>query len=241
MGEPRRLRLTTSVVLKQKRLDGLLAGRSGSPPSLREAVDDAQLLGSLELAGFSCTWAEVKASRRGEPCPAPIGWLRDAQRAVPAEACFSPEALLAWHGAATGGPGRFRTGERSRSGGPPAAPPAFIESRIQALSDWLNMESGRDLTPFQLGALALARVVEILPFDAANGRVARLAASHLMARAGARPPILVAGDRPRLQECLQAAFQLATEPLCALLEEAAERSLDVMIRVLEDERAAGIS
>ena len=79
----------------------------------------------------------------------------------------------------------------------------------------------------------MARVVEILPFDDGNGRVARLAASHVMVGAGSRPPILTGDDRGRLVQCLQAAFQLQTEPLASLLDEAAERALDVMIATLE--------
>ena len=79
----------------------------------------------------------------------------------------------------------------------------------------------------------LARIVEVLPLEDANGRVSRLAASHLMVQAGARPPILVKGDRPRLVAALQAAFRLDTEPLLRLLEEASARSLDVMVQALE--------
>ena len=79
----------------------------------------------------------------------------------------------------------------------------------------------------------MARIVEVLPFDDGNGRVARLAASHLMVRGGRRPPILVAGDGPRLVAALQAAFRLETEPLATLLDEASERAVDVMIQALE--------
>jgi Fic family protein len=95
------------------------------------------------------------------------------------------------------------------------------------------VDSSRELGPPQAGALALARLVEILPFEDGNGRVSRLAAAHLMRRAGARVPILVAADEPRLRQALQAAFQLHTEPLAALLDEASERSLDVTIEALE--------
>jgi protein involved in temperature-dependent protein secretion len=63
--------------------------------------------------------------------------------------------------------------------------------------------------------------------------VARLAASHVMVRAGARPPVLLGEDRPRLVEALQSAFQLQTAALASLLDEAAERALDVMIRAIE--------
>ena len=97
----------------------------------------------------------------------------------------------------------------------------------------MNAPSAAELTASQQGALALARVVEVKPFDDGNGRVSRLAASHLMVRAGSRPPILGAADAPRLEKALQAAFQLHTEPLAALLEEAAERAIDVMIRAAE--------
>jgi len=122
---------------------------------------------------------------------------------------------------------------RSREGGPPPAPAEFVATRVQNLQEWLNVESSAALKPGQRGALVLARVVEILPFDDGNGRVARLAASHVMEGAGSRPPILTGGDGERLVQSLQAAFQLQTEPLASLLDEAAERALDVMIRALE--------
>jgi hypothetical protein len=53
-----------------------------------------------------------------------------------------------------------------------------------------------------------------------------------MTRAGSRRPILVGGDAGRLEEALQAAFQLQTEPLARLLDDAAERALDVLIGAL---------
>ena len=69
----------------------------------------------------------------------------------------------------------------------------------------------------------------MLPWDEGNGRVARLAASHVMVRAGARPPVLIGADAERLEQALLAAFALQTEPLVRLLDEASERALDVML------------
>jgi hypothetical protein len=231
MSEVRGLRLTTSAALKEKRLAALLEGSDETVAS--EAAQDAQLLGSLDLAGFAFTWDEVRASRRGDPSPPPVEWLRQAVGAVDAKAPITVAALLAWHGAATGGAGRLRNTERARDGGPPPAPAAFVASRLAILEEWLAAPSGAELKPAQAGALVLARIVEILPFDDANGRVARLAASHAMVRGGARGPVLVAGDAVRLARALQASFQLVTEPLATLLDEAAERALDVMIQTLE--------
>ena len=227
------VRLGPSVAHKEKRLRALLGERDPADPGLREAVEDAQLLGSLELDGFSCTWEEVRSARGGgTPQPA-IRGLREARTAVPAGAPFSVAALLTWHRAVTGASAGFRRAEHARPEGPPPAPAEFIPDRLEVLEQWLGFESGHELGPVQQGALVLARLVDIMPFEEANGRVSRLAASHLMERGGMRPPILAGADRPRLEACLQAAFRLETQPLMTLLQEASERALDVMIQTLE--------
>ena len=232
MPEHRLLRLAPSAAAKQKRLETLLAGRDPAALRLHEVVADAQALGSLALAGFDYTWEQATAHRRGAPAPDPLAALQRAQASVPAGAPLGVGALLAWHGAATGGAGRLRVSERSREDGPPPAPAAFVRGRLEILEQWLNMPSARELKPAEAGALVMARIVEILPFEDANGRVARLAASHAMVRAGGRPPILVAGDAARLRQSLQQAMSLVTEPLASLLEEASERTLDVIIQAL---------
>jgi Fic family protein len=211
------LRLSASASLKEKRLASLLDGRSPPESRLVEAVENAQVLGSLELAGVPATHAEP---------------LFTALRAVDPAAPLTVAALRSWNAALTGGTGVFRTSARSREAGPPPSPPGFVAGRLALLEEWLNGESGRELKPAQQGALVMARIVEVLPFEDGNGRVARLAASHVMVRAGMRPPILRGADEGRLREALQRAFRFETEPLCLLLEEASERALDVMIEAL---------
>jgi len=227
------LRLTANDGLRERRLAQLLAGRSEQDPVLVAVVRDAQLLGSLELAGVPSTWAEVRAAGRGQPAPEPVERLQRAARAVDPTAPLDRTALLSWHGCLTGGQGTFRVADVTRPLPPPPSPAAFVESRLALLEDWLATHSGRALSPPQIGALVLARVLEVLPFEAGNGRVARLAASHAVLAAGGRRPILVGGDRERLEASLQAAFQLEMEPLTSLLQEASARSLDVMIQTLE--------
>ena len=229
MSQPVGLRLEPSRALKEKRLLALLAGRSEGEEALRGVVRDAQLLGSLELAGVPATWDEVRG-----PSPGPeVLRLRRAQALAPSESPLTVATLLAWHQELVGPGEGWRRTERAREGGPPPAPPEFVEGRLRLLEEWLSMDSGRELRGAPQGALALARIIEVMPFDEGNGRVARLAASHLMVRAGERPPILVKGDLPRLVAALQAGFRLDTEPLSRLLEEASARCLDVMIRALE--------
>jgi Fic/DOC family len=230
MAEVTGLRLARSAALKEKRLLALLAGRLEA--ELRATVDDAQLLGTLELAGFAPTWAQVR-DREATASPE-VTALRLAQQAVDPAALFSVSALRIWHRAAVGS-GELRGHELSALAEDvaPPAPAAFIARRLAILEEWMTGESVRELKPAQAAALVLARVVEIRPFADGNGRVSRLAASHVMVGGGLRPPILVGGDRPRLEACLRAAFRLDTEPLAALLGEASERCLDVMIQSLE--------
>jgi Fic/DOC family len=233
MAEVTGLRLARSAALKEKRLLALLAGRPEEAVAreLRETVDDAQLLGTLELAGFAPTWKQVRDREAASP---EVMTLRLAQHAVDLAVPFSVSALQIWHRAAVGS-GELRAHELSALAddvGPPA-PAVFIGGRLAILEEWMTGESVRELLPAQAAALVLARVVEIRPFADGNGRVSRLAASHVMVGGGLRPPILVGGDRPRLEACVRAAFRLDTEPLAALLAEASERCLDVMIQSLE--------
>jgi hypothetical protein len=221
MVETRGLRLAPSAAAKEKRLAALLAGRDAADPALAEALVAAQGRGSLELAGIAGTPEEARMAEA----------LRRAVGAVDPQAPFTVEAVLAWQAALTGAR-TFRRQSRDRPEGPPPAPAEFIASRLEIVEGWLGADSSRELKAAQLGALVLARIMEILPFDRGNGLVARLAASHLMVRAGSRRPILVGADAARLEESLRAAFQLHTEPLARLLEDAAERSLDVLLAAL---------
>jgi hypothetical protein len=231
MDEVRRLRPASAV--RERRLAALLAagGREAEDPELRGVVEDAQLLGSLELAGFRFAWPEVRRSRAAGSGPLPILSYRRARVAVEREATLTLAAIRSWH-EALAGPVGFRREPRARDGAP-TAPPELIESRMALLETWLGARSGQDLRPEQAAALTMARIVEVQPFDDGNGRVARLAASHVMIRGGKRPPILVAADGPRLVAALQSAFRLETEPLSTLLDEASDRALDVMIQALE--------
>jgi hypothetical protein len=227
--ELRGLRVTTSAAVKERRLESLLAGRDPAAARVPEAIEEAQIVGSLELAGIAASADDVRAAREGRGREAVRGLLA-ARRVVAADAPLTASALAAWHDALGVGTG-FRI--EPRPDAPASSPVPFIESRLGILEQWLSAESRRQLKPAQAGALVFARVMEILPFADGNGRVARLAASHLMVQGGARPPILVGADQPKLAEALDAAFQLITEPLARLLDEASERCLDVMIRAVE--------
>jgi len=225
------LRLAPGVAAKQRRLAALRDAKGGHESFLAACVEDARLLGSLELAGVPTSWDEVRASRRGAPSSAPVERLRAAAAAVAPGAPLDRSALRAWHAAVTGAASAWRASPRERA--LPSSPPERIEGRLEILEGWLASDAVARLRPVETGALVLSRLVEILPFEDGNGRVSRLALDHAFRRAGAAPPILAGADAGRLRACLEAAFALDVQPLCALLEEASERCLDVMIQALE--------
>ena len=216
MEGPRLMQLAPSTALKERRLRERAGDGFDAVPALREAVLLAQARGSLELSGLADDALRPRQAAAG------AGRGRSGGAA-------GVKALAHWHAAVTEFPSLFRAAERARDEGPPTSPPGFIESRLSTLEHWLSVDSARELKPAQAGALALARIVEVLPWDEGNGRVARLAASHVMVRAGARPPVLIGTDAERLEQALLAAFALQTEPLVRLLDEASERALDVML------------
>lgn len=228
-----RLHLVPRLAVKERQLERLLAERGLPRDDARLAtlVEDAQLVGSLALAGVSVSWDAARAAHATAAGNTALAALRRARASVAPEAPLSVAALQAWH-AAIAGPLGFRRDDHPRDGAP-VAPPEFIESRLASLAEWLEAAGSEELRPEQKAAVALARILEVRPFDDANGRVSRLAAAHLMARAGLPPPILVAGDAPRLRAAVAAAFRLETEPLVALLTEASGRARDVMIQALE--------
>lgn len=216
-------RLGPSAALKERQLQGLVGEGSAVPESALRDLADAQLLGSLELSGFAISWDEITADRNGAPVPEAAAVLRAASRAVNPAAAFSVEALETWQRALFGA-----SVYRDEAVGPGAA---------RLLADWMVAPSARSLSPARQGALVLARLVEIRPFGPGTGRLSRLAASHVMVGAGARPPILVGADRERLDAALREAMSLATESLVALLDEASGRAVDVLLQSLRRDPA----
>src|SRR5258708_3342264 len=120
-----------------------------------------------------------------------------------------------------------------------AADPALAEALVTAQVRGSLELAGKAGTPEEADAAAALRRA-VFPVDAQAPltvtailtRQAALRAAHRMRGAGSRRAILVGGDAGRLEEALQASFQLQTEPLARLLDDAGERALDVLIGAL---------
>jgi hypothetical protein len=217
------LRLEPSVAVREGRLARLLAARGLAAEDVRLAriVEDAELVGSLELAGLPVSWEDARAGSLPQ-----LEALRRAREAVPREARLTLAAVKAWH-EALAGPIGFRRVDAA------GARAEFIEDRLASLVEWLEARGVEDLAAEEKASVALARIVEIRPFDEANGRVARLAAAHVMRRAGPCAADPRRRRRPAAQAALEAAHRLETGPLVELVREASGRALDVRIQSLE--------
>jgi hypothetical protein len=212
---------TSSGAARRRALEERLKGRDeASLRTLRGLVEDAELVGSLALAGIDVEWEAVRAGTLSPPAAA----LRRAQRLFPFD-------LLALCNAVSDGEG-LRREALGRAEGPPTAPPERIEPRLQALGSWLEAGSVAALPPPAAAGLVLVRVLEISPLARANGRLGRLVAAYVMASRGELRPVLVAADRDRLTHAVLAAFAMNTAPLVTLLAEASDRAADVMLQAI---------
>lgn len=150
-----------------------------------------------------------------------------AVAAVPADGAVDADALARWH-RHLGGSGEWR-----RSALEAASPPEFVADRVGRLHEWLVTDSGRELQPSAAGALVLARLMEIQPFEDWNTSVALMAARQAMRRGGGLGMVLREEDRASLRNAVPQAQAFETRPLAVVLEKGALRALELAVAELE--------
>ena len=185
---------------REKRLAALLEeqGREAGGPRARggrrgrAAARQPRARRRPRLPGTTCALRAppARAPPRSSPCAAPARPCRRTRRSPSARCARGtrPSAGRRASGQPPRARGRRRPAGSARADREPARDARGVAQRPRrALAE-----------PEQAAALACARIVEVAPFDDANGRVARLAASHLLVRGGLRPPVLVGADGPYL-------------------------------------------
>ena len=206
------LRLASDSPGIERRLRERLAAAPGARTPVLHAVAEAFVDGVVALARLDASAREAHLA---------------ACAAVAVEQPLDRDALRRWH-QALGGSGAWRSAVVEG-----AAPPEFVDGRVDLLVDWLGADGGRELPPAAAGALVLARLLEIEPFDTFNTSVALLAARHVMCRTGGLGPVLRESDREALRAAVPAAQAFETRPLADVLDQAAERALEVAVAALE--------
>ncbi len=125
-------------------------------------------------------------------------------------------------------PGRYREGLVLIAGSRYVPPPAGEVPRlVRRFLDWLN--SGPDLHPVELAAVAHAYLVAIHPFEDGNGRTARLLMNLLLMRAGYPMAVIRRERRRSYLRALEAADSGNARPIARLVARAVDESLTLYL------------
>lgn len=125
--------------------------------------------------------------------------------------------------------GRYRTMGVRISGASFVPPdPLKVPELMQELLGWLYQPAPA-LHPLLLAAAFHHRFVWIHPFADGNGRTVRLAGNLLLMAQGYPPAIILKQDRRKYYNALNEADAGNMYPLCLLLLQACERSIDIYL------------
>lgn len=122
--------------------------------------------------------------------------------------------------------GRFRESEISslREGNEPIEAelvPWVVENALE----WFNSDSFHEMHEVEKTALVLMKMIDIVPFDEANGRALRLFSSFFLLKTGYPPAIIPSTRASHYAAAIQNSLSFHTQPLIDLLTEAVLQGL----------------
>lgn len=128
--------------------------------------------------------------------------------------------------------GKFRNSGVIITGTDHAPPEAIdVPKLIDELIIWSKKEQ-RKIHPVELAALFHHKLVHIHPFFDGNGRTARLAMNIFLLQAGLPLVVILKNDRKKYYRVLADADKGKYQPMVHFLASAAEKSLDLYLKVL---------
>jgi fido (protein-threonine AMPylation protein) len=91
--------------------------------------------------------------------------------------------------------------------------------------DWFQSESFAQMHEVEKSALMLIKLMDVQPFDEANGRTLRLFSNFFLLKAGYPPAIIPASQADQYSLAIQRSLGFDTQPIIDLIAEATDRSL----------------
>ena len=118
------------------------------------------------------------------------------------------------------GAGRFRESEISALGeGHEPIEAELVPYVVENAVEWFNSDSFHEMHEVEKTALILMKMIDISPFEEANGRTLRLFSSFFLLKSG-YPPAIVPSDRAsQYVMAIQNSLRFHTQPLIDLLTE----------------------
>jgi len=136
--------------------------------------------------------------------------------------------------------GKYRRG-MVRILGVKKLPPNYLKipKLMKELYEWINKNPER-LDIIELASLAHYKFVAIHPHYDGNGRTARLLMNLMLMQNGYPPAIILKNDRKRYYNALRKADQGDYKPFVLLMAISIERSLDLYLRAIKEEKEEGL-
>ena len=90
---------------------------------------------------------------------------------------------------------------------------------------WFQSESFAQMHEVEKSALMLIKLLDVQPFDEANGRTLRLFSNFFLLKAGYPPAIIPASQASEYALAVQSALRFDTQPIIDVIADATDRSL----------------
>lgn len=90
---------------------------------------------------------------------------------------------------------------------------------------WFQSESFAQMHEVEKSALMLIKLLDVQPFDDANGRTLRLFSNFFLLKAGYAPAVIPANQASEYSLAVQRALRFDTQPIIDLIADATDRSL----------------
>jgi len=124
-----------------------------------------------------------------------------------------------------------RAGEFRQQEATPLAPgheptdPDLVPPVVDNALGWFQSESFAEMHEVEKSALMLIKLMDVQPFDEANGRTLRLFSNFFLLKAGYPPAIVPASQADQYALAIQRSLGFDTQPIVDLIAEATDRSL----------------
>jgi Fic family protein len=90
---------------------------------------------------------------------------------------------------------------------------------------WFQSESFAEMHEVEKSALMLIKLMDVQPFDEANGRVLRLFSNFFLLKAGYPPAVIPASQASQYALAIESSLRFDTQPIIDLIADATDRSL----------------
>lgn len=144
----------------------------------------------------------------------------------------SRESLMRLHGtlfAHLRGAGHLRTAEkRPLYRGQDCVPPQFIERSLDNMSGWVSADSFQQIHPIEQCALAIARVVDIWPFEFGNLTVAVVVGNSRLWKAQLGPFFVQPEHRSEFEKAISQSMTIDMQPLVNAIYRTVKREMEAI-------------